>query len=130
MPSDCGTRIRHRGRVGLILTAIDEHRLPHLTYTKSMQLRAARLCLDCEEIHDAEECPVCLSEAFAYITRWVPTEERRAPRRFPLAVNVRPERFAVARWVQREVVGLALIAAARWWWPSRTEAKVPRQNNV
>ncbi len=43
-----------------------------------MQLRNARLCLDCEEIHDGAHCPVCASESFAFIRRWVPTPERRA----------------------------------------------------
>jgi hypothetical protein len=43
-----------------------------------MQLRVARLCIDCEEIHDSLQCPVCASEAFEYVTRWVPTHERRA----------------------------------------------------
>ena len=38
-----------------------------------MQLRNARLCLDCEEVHDATHCPLCASESFAFITRWVPS---------------------------------------------------------
>jgi hypothetical protein len=38
-----------------------------------MQLRNARLCLDCEEVHDATHCPACASESFAFITRWVPS---------------------------------------------------------
>lgn len=42
-----------------------------------MQLRTARLCLDCEELHDAQQCPICASEAFASIARWVPAPERR-----------------------------------------------------
>ena len=42
-----------------------------------MQLRNARLCLDCEEVHDAQQCPICASEMFASITRWVPAPERR-----------------------------------------------------
>jgi hypothetical protein len=46
-----------------------------------MQLRVARLCLDCEEIHDAQECPVCASEAFAFLSRWVLAPERRSGRR-------------------------------------------------
>jgi hypothetical protein len=42
-----------------------------------MKLDAARLCLDCEEIHESQICPVCSSEAFAYLTRWVqPAVER------------------------------------------------------
>jgi hypothetical protein len=42
-----------------------------------MQLRVARLCLDCEEIHTARTCPRCTSETFAPISRWVPAPERR-----------------------------------------------------
>ena len=43
-----------------------------------MQLRLARLCLDCEEVHDQQQCPMCASETFAYLSRWVPGGERRA----------------------------------------------------
>jgi hypothetical protein len=42
-----------------------------------MQLRVARLCLDCEEVHEANVCPACASETFAYVTRWIPAPERR-----------------------------------------------------
>lgn len=42
-----------------------------------MQLRAARLCLDCQEVHDRQRCPVCASDTFAPISRWVPAPERR-----------------------------------------------------
>jgi hypothetical protein len=42
-----------------------------------MQLRMARLCLDCEEVHDDYQCPVCASDHFTYLTRWVPVPERR-----------------------------------------------------
>jgi RNA polymerase subunit RPABC4/transcription elongation factor Spt4 len=47
-----------------------------------MKLDAARLCLDCEEIHESQICPICSSEAFAYLTRWIkPAVERDAERR-------------------------------------------------
>jgi hypothetical protein len=36
-----------------------------------MRLGVARLCLDCEEVHDADRCPVCGSETFAFLKRWV-----------------------------------------------------------
>lgn len=42
-----------------------------------MQLRTARLCLDCEEVHDATQCPVCASETFTFLVRWIPSDERR-----------------------------------------------------
>jgi len=49
-----------------------------------MKLDAARLCLDCEEIHEAQICPICSSEAFAYLTRWVqPAVDRPKVRSAP-----------------------------------------------
>jgi len=36
-----------------------------------MRLVNARLCLDCEEVHDQQHCPICSSESFAFLTRWV-----------------------------------------------------------
>ena len=48
-----------------------------------MQLRMARLCLDCEEVHDDYHCPVCASEHFTYLSRWVPAPERRERPRPP-----------------------------------------------
>ena len=48
-----------------------------------MQLRVARLCLDCEEVHDGYQCPVCASDHFTYLTRWVPAPERRERPRTP-----------------------------------------------
>ena len=46
-----------------------------------MQLRVARLCLDCEELHNAETCPVCASASYAFLSNWLPSEERRRWRR-------------------------------------------------
>lgn len=87
-----------------------------------MQLRTARLCLDCEEVHENQECPICLSEAGVYLTRWIPPEERRT-RRFPSAIKVTPVARDPARWVKRGVFGLAVIAASRWLWQARSETQ-------
>jgi hypothetical protein len=46
-----------------------------------MQLRVARLCLDCEELFVGDKCPVCASDRFAFLTTWLPVEERRKWRR-------------------------------------------------
>jgi hypothetical protein len=48
-----------------------------------MQLRVARLCLDCEEVHVGDTCPVCASDRNAFLTSWLPVEERRRWRRQP-----------------------------------------------
>jgi len=46
-----------------------------------MKLREARLCLDCEELHCDERCPMCASEAFMFVTKWIPPANNdRAPK--------------------------------------------------
>ncbi len=45
-----------------------------------MRLMNARLCLDCEEVHEEQHCPTCSSESFAFLTRWVtPTDIAAEP---------------------------------------------------
>jgi hypothetical protein len=84
-----------------------------------MQLREARLCLDCEELHTAERCPVCASEAFAFVTRWLPVDERRSARtRRPPAAAPPPEPTRGARWIKAATAGVALATAAQWLWRS------------
>jgi hypothetical protein len=52
-----------------------------------MQLRVARLCLDCEELHSENRCPRCASDSFAFLSTWLPSEERRRWRK-PQAARV------------------------------------------
>ena len=84
-----------------------------------MQLRTARLCLDCEEIHEAQHCPVCASESFVFLSRWIPVEERRSRRRRPV---VRAEKSHAAAWAQRGLIGVAAFAVSRWLWQSSRRA--------
>jgi hypothetical protein len=79
-----------------------------------MQLRMARLCLDCEEVHDEYRCPVCASDHFTYLTRWVPAPERRQRPRAAVAPSpdlevyrrlVAPEP-SQGRFFTRALVGL------------------------
>jgi hypothetical protein len=89
-----------------------------------MQLHIARLCLDCEEIHDQQTCPVCSSESFGYISRWVPAPERRTrPRPQPSReaadtyrqlLNPDPPASGTRRWVKRGVLGLTAVGIAGW----------------
>ncbi len=50
-----------------------------------MQLRVARLCLDCEELHTDNSCPRCASESYAFLSTWLQVEERRRWRRPAIA---------------------------------------------
>ena len=88
-----------------------------------MQLRNARLCLDCEEVHAAEQCPICASEMFASITRWVPAPERRARPRTPsnertdayralLDTETRPS--TARRLLKHGALGLTAVGLIGW----------------
>ena len=96
-----------------------------------MQLRTARLCLDCEEVHDAQQCPVCASESFAFMTRWVPAPERREqPRRQepPRPVELQAYRTLLDaapkpngrgwKLARQGAMSLALVGVAGWLWKS------------
>lgn len=92
-----------------------------------MRLANARLCLDCDEVHEDARCPTCASESFAFITRWV-TPERATPPRVPpqppsetadtyralLDPQARP-RGAARRLLRGGAIGLAVLGAAGWW---------------
>src|SRR5438876_7763543 len=98
-----------------------------------MQLRTARLCLDCEEIHDVQQCPVCASDNFAFISRWLPAPERRTGSRTTPA----PPQAAVYRqWLGADAgapkagrilkggaIGVAAIGLAGWVWRRRDRKK-------
>jgi hypothetical protein len=112
-----------------------------------MQLDSARLCLDCDEIHDSQICPACGSEAFAFLTRWVkPTSDEHRERRQPppalpaviathpvrtpeqieafrQLIEGKPERPAGRALVAKGVVGLAAVSLLGWAW--RASGKKP-----
>jgi len=90
-----------------------------------MQLRTARLCLDCEEVHDAQQCPVCASESFAFLSRWIPAPERRVTPRptssesaetYRQLLEPARERSGAGRLLTRGAVGLTLLGLAGWAW--------------
>lgn len=96
-----------------------------------MQLRKARLCLDCEEVHDADQCPSCASESFIFLSRWVPVDDRRTRPRpaAPEEVDVyrrltseEPAPSKGARLLKQGVVGLAALGVVGWLWGTRETA--------
>ena len=97
-----------------------------------MQLRTARLCLDCEELHDQQTCPICSSESFAYISRWIPVPERRARTRVPEsgdAAEIYTQLLApqqpsseTRRWMKRGALGLVAVGLVGWVWRQKAPA--------
>ena len=90
-----------------------------------MQLHIARLCLDCNEVHDAQDCPRCGSEAFAYLSRWVPAPERRMQSRTTSSPEAEVYRELIAppsstskrsQLLKRGAVGISVLAVAGWLW--------------
>ena len=70
-----------------------------------MQLRVARLCLDCEELFVGEHCPVCASQRYAFLSNWLPSEERRRWRRPAARETVKEGRLVAVRRLLGEWFG-------------------------
>jgi hypothetical protein len=108
-----------------------------------MRLDDARLCLDCEEIHEEQECPACGSEAFGFLTRWIQSTSpvRATKGQVPASTHARatPAQEHLAAWrqisdgttpdpvrgkkiVTRSLLGLAAMGLAGWAW-AKTSSK-------
>jgi hypothetical protein len=101
-----------------------------------MRLNVARLCLDCEEVHDTDLCPMCGSETFAFLKRWVtpatplPKANPRARQDVPAPerleqvdtyeqlLNPGRQQSRKGRLIARGALGLAVLGAARLAWRS------------
>jgi hypothetical protein len=84
-----------------------------------VQLTTARLCLNCDEVHDAQACPACVSETFVYLTRWVPRAQ-------PEPSKIAPPRAAVtvAQPAANEGSALNLIAVGLYGCFKRVQTRV------
>jgi hypothetical protein len=97
-----------------------------------MRLAVARLCLDCEEVHEGDRCPVCGSESFAFLKRWVPaaSAERNPGAWHNVSSSgsieqlkayeqlLKPDRLVSRKrsLIARGALGLAILGAARLVW--------------
>jgi hypothetical protein len=97
-----------------------------------MHLSEARVCLNCDEIHSQSRCPICASENFALLTRWIQLgspdqrgaaarvlerpaakEKLETYRRLVVGDALRPK---AGRLVRRGALALAVVSLARWGW--------------
>ena len=118
-----------------------------MTFRQLMRLDNARLCLDCEEIHEEQVCPTCGSEAFGFLTRWIKAKRDPAdtssqpPRPLPGRHRVEttvsrppPTVEQVEAWrrivegapaaspgrvVARSLLGLTAMGLAGWAWSKK-----------
>ena len=95
-----------------------------------MHLGVARLCLDCHEIHQYDRCPVCTSEAFAYITRWIKLDNAASRQSIDETNSAAEEKIDTYRqilqptasgsrttkWLRNGGLLLAAGYLARWGW--------------
>jgi hypothetical protein len=95
-----------------------------------MQLYVARLCLDCQEVHAEPRCPVCASESFAALSRWIPAQERRVRARSTVGQDVAEAYHRVlnasatateaptsrAKWPRRAAFIVATLGVGGWLW--------------
>ena len=107
-----------------------------------MKLDVARLCLDCDEIHEDQICPACSSEAFAFsragsrppgntgsnggaappVVQPAATHQARTPEQieaFRQLIEGKPEKRPVAASSTKGVVGLAAVSLLGWAWRAR-----------
>jgi hypothetical protein len=93
----------------------------------------ARLCHDCEEVHEDPQCPVCASETFTFITRWVPAPERRKrprPTTSPEAEVYRQltgdeNNRSAGHLLKRTAMGLTVLGLAGWFLGRRNPNRQP-----
>src|SRR3954470_9685454 len=105
-----------------------------------MQLHVARLCLDCQEVHDQQTCPICSSESFAYLSRWVPAPDRRVRPRpaqsreaadtYRQLLEADRTTSGAGRWMKRGVLGLAAVSAAGWLWRRKGSSDIAPRPSV
>ena len=107
-----------------------------------MRLMNARLCLDCEEVHDEQHCPICSSESCSMRTPRVTPAANVTPATPPPAttppdpvgrreqvdayrqiLNPTPATQKRGRLVAHGALGLALLGVARMIWRAAPEPR-------
>lgn len=80
-------------------------------YHMKMPLEKARICLECDTIHDLAACPECGSASFYYLANWIkPRHPPRPEREKPLFELPPPKKKR--HWVRNGLMAAASIVAA------------------
>ena len=107
-----------------------------------MQLHTAKLCLDCQEVHEDQHCPVCASESFTYLSRWVPptaTRPRAKPVTSPEAevykqlINANEQQNTPSkgrRLLKQGALGLTAVGLLGWMWRNSERARGDRSDQA
>ena len=82
--------------------------------------------MDCDEVHDAQVCPVCASETFAFLSRWVPTPPSTKVRADPPHEEADVYRQLIdqsnaprrGRLLKQGLIGLTAVGLFGWAWRS------------
>ncbi len=87
-----------------------------------LPLEKARICLDCDTLHDLDACPECGSDSYFYLANWIKPKHPPRPAPPPEAplLELPPPRKS-RHWLRNTLLaGASLIAAYRFLFkPSR-----------
>ncbi len=75
-----------------------------------MPLEKARICLECDTIHDLVACPECGSSSFYYLANWIKPQHPR-----PTAESPQPEAASPRKkrhWIRNTLLAGAGVVAA------------------
>lgn len=88
-----------------------------------LPLEKARICLECDTIHDLPACPECGSDTYYFLANWVKPQHPPKPRpdSSELKLELPPPKKKKRHLVRNALVlGAGLIAAYQFWFsPSR-----------
>ena len=78
-----------------------------------------------------QQCPVCASETFAYLSRWVPAPERRNQPRPAVSGTPAAASSASKKLVGYGMLGVGVVGLAEWFLRGRAriEAAADRANS-
>ncbi len=96
-------------------------------YRMKMPLDKARICLECDTIHDLVTCPECGSSSFYYVANWIkPKQPPRAVEPEQLVTPVAPARKK-RHWVRNTLLAGASVLAAYQFLFKPTRKKPPEE---